>query len=108
DAAPGQELCTVQVHGRWRNSASSAFAAKSGDGTRMRQKKSGLFPDPRYQFVEVIGRGRAFAGLDATLRDDVIQQAILGVVDQLIFLAFLYFFDHQPQLFANLVVRAAV
>ena len=92
-AAPGQERRAEQPDGRRRHAAAGALAAERGDGARMRQEERRLLPDLGDELVEVVGRGRALARLDALRVDDVVQQAVVRVVDELALLALLDLLD---------------
>ncbi len=89
---------------RWRrNAAASAFAAERGDRARVREEEGRLLPNFGEKFVEIVGSRGAFARLDALRRGDVIEQAVVGVVDELVFLIFFDVFDVEAQLFADLI-----
>ncbi len=72
------------------------------------RKKAGSFQILRQELVEIVGGGSAFARLHAGLRRDVVQQAVVGVVDQLMLLPLLHLLNGKAQLLANLVVGMAV
>ncbi len=71
----------------------------------MSEEEGRLFPYAGDQFVEIVGRRRAGAGLDVLRGGGVGEQAVLLVVDQLALLALLDDLDGEAQLFADLVVR---
>ena len=74
----------------------------------MGEEEARLLPHLGQQLVEIVGRRRTFAGLDALRRRGAREQAVFGVVDQLAFLALLHPLDQQAELFLNLVERLAV
>ena len=88
-AAPGQELRAEQRDRRRRDAAARALAAERGDGSRVGEEEAGLLPDLREQLVEIVRRRRPAARLDPLRGVDVVQQAVLLVVDQLALLALL-------------------
>ncbi len=105
NAPPGQERRTKN-RGGWRgNTAEGALPAESGDGPWVRQEESRFLPDAREQFIQIVRGGRSAADRDLECRIDIIEQAIVGVVDQLGLLALFDFFHGQPQLLPDLVVR---
>ena len=108
DAAPGQELRAEQRNGRRWDAAAGALAAESGDRQRVSEEEGGFLPDLGQQIVEVIRRRRPAQRRDALTGGDVGQQAVIAVVDQFVLLPLLDRLDGQPQLFLDLVVRAAV
>ena len=61
----------------------------------MRQEERWLLPDPGNKFVQIVRRWRSFSGLNLKLRGDIIEQAVLGIVNKFILLALFDFFDHQ-------------
>src|SRR5579875_1224653 len=82
NAAPGEEWRT-EDGGRGRgNAATRAFASERRDGARMREEERGLLPDDGEQLVHVVRCGRAFACLDAGRLRRVVEQAVVGVVDE--------------------------
>ena len=78
---------------------------KGGDGARMGQEESRFLPDAREQLIQIVGGRRTLARRDLECRIDIIEQAIVGVVDQLALLALFDLFHGQPQLLPDLVVR---
>jgi len=71
----------------------------------MGQEESWFLPDARKQFIQIVGRRSTLTRLDLECRIDIVEQAIVGVVDQLRLLALLHFFHGQPHLLPDLVVR---
>src|ERR1700730_6655632 len=108
NSAPGNEWRTKQRDGCRGHAAARALASESGDGARVGQKEGRLFPNLGEKLVEIVRCGRALPGLDALGGRYVFQQTVVTVVDELAFLAFLDVFDHQAELFADLIVRIAV
>jgi hypothetical protein len=72
------------------------------------EEEGGFLPHLGEQVVEVVRGGRAGEGGDALLVGHVGQQAVVGVVDELGFLALLDRLDGEAQLLLDLVVGAAV
>src|SRR5262249_46536866 len=105
--APGEKRRAEQGYGGRRHAAARALPAERGDGARMGQEERGLLPDARDQLVEVVRRGWPLARRDAHARVDVVEQTVVFVVDQLVFLPLLDRLDGEAQLLAHLVVRAA-
>ena len=71
----------------------------------MGHEESRFLPDAREQLIQIIGGRRSLTRLDLECWIDIIEQAIVGVVDQLILLALLHFFHGQPHLLPDLIVR---
>ena len=66
----------------------------------MREEQRRLLPDLRQELVEIVGGWRSFASRDTLRLRDIVQQAIVGVVQKLVFLPLLYAFDNDAKLFA--------
>src|ERR1700691_6534571 len=108
DPPPGHKRGTEHRYGgRWYPSV-IAFAAKSGDRAGMRQEEAWLLPDLGDEVVHVVGRGCAVPGLYFHFGRDVVEQTILGVVDEGRLLALLDLLYQKAQLLPDLVVRTAV
>ncbi|MOA52322.1 hypothetical protein D3C78_1756070 [compost metagenome] len=74
----------------------------------MGQEETRFLPHFGDQFVQIVGRRRAGQGRNTLRLINAGQQPVLRVIDQLILLALFNGFNRQTQLFANLIVRAAV
>src|ERR1700679_1392439 len=83
-------------------------ARRRRGGARMSQEEAWRFPYLCQQFVKIIRRWRSFARRNPVVGAGLIQQSVVGIIDQLAFLALLYPLHSQPQLLAYLVVRTAV
>ena len=59
----------------------------------MSEEEGRFFPDFSDQLVKVVRRRRTVASLDLHRVGDIVQQAVLGVVEQLALLTFLDRFD---------------
>src|ERR1700734_1200092 len=90
------------------DAAVGALAAERGDGPRMGEEESGVLPHAGQQFVHVVGGRRAGPGVQPLGEIGVAQQADVGVVDELIFLAFAQGLDGQAELVLDLVHRVVV
>src|SRR5258708_18376020 len=107
-ATPGQKGRTQNRRGRWRNSAPRALAAECGDGLWMSQEEGGLLPDAGEQLVQIIRRRSALARFHLERFLHILQQAIVGIVDELALLTLLDLFDRQAELLADLIVGMAI
>ena len=77
-----------KVHSRPKAAMARGWARKKAGSFQMRESSSSRSS----------GVGAALTRLDLECGIDIIEQAIVGVVDQLAFLALLHFFHRQPQL----------
>src|ERR1700761_5490692 len=102
--------CSPGKHGyRWRrNTPAGTFASKGRYSQWVHQKESRLFPDLGDQVIQIIRSWRTVAGFDMLRRRDAVQQAVIFIINEFAFLAFLYNFYGQAQLLADLVIRFAV
>src|SRR5579859_5763437 len=81
NAAPGQERCAEESD-RWRRySAARAFPPKSGNSARMSQEQRGLLPYLSQQLVQIVWCRSALARLELLRAGNIVQQAIVGVVE---------------------------
>ena len=108
NAAPGDERRPEQRDGRRRHAAARAFAAERGDRARMGEEEARLLPHLGQEFVEVVGRRRAFSRADPLRRRDAGEKAVLAVVDELAFLPLLHPLDQQAELLLNLIEGLAI
>ena len=93
------------VHHYGRHAAAGALTAERRDGARVRQEERGLLPDAGEELVEVVGRGGPAARVDVHHLVDLVEQAEVGMIDHLPFLALLDALDRQTDLLAQLVDR---
>ena len=89
------------------DAGSGAFAGERGDGAGVGEQElcAAAAGD---EFVEVVGGGWAGAGADALGEVAVVEQAEVGVVDELVFLAFAQGVDGELELVLGLVHRVVV
>src|ERR1700691_4324207 len=108
NSAPGNERSPEQRDRGRRDAAARALAAERSNRARMGEKERRLFPNFSQKFIEIIGSRSALTCLNSLTCRNIFQQAVVAVIDQFAFLAFLHVFNHQAQLFANLVIWIAV
>src|SRR6187402_2903229 len=107
ETAPRQERRAKQADGWWWYTALGAFTPKRCDGTGMGQEERRLLPNFGNELVEIVGGGGTLARLDPHAVIDVVEQAIVAVVDELVFLLLFELLDRQGQLLFDLIHRAA-
>src|SRR6201995_3313746 len=105
--SPGQERRSKNRGCRWRNTAEGALPSKRSNRFGVREEECRLFPDAREQFIHIVRGGRSAAYRDLEGRINIVQEAVIGVVDELGLLALFHLLDRQPELLSNLVVRMA-
>ena len=104
---PGADLLALDLYRARVEPALVALTAEGGDGLGVGQEHLGAAAAAE-QLVHVVRGGRAGLGLDPLVVLGVLQQAELGVVDELVLLALAQCLDGQPELVLGLVHRLVV
>src|ERR1700733_13188424 len=96
NTSPGKKRRSKNRSCRRRDAAERAFPAKRGNRSWVRQEERRFFPDARKQFIQIVRRGRAAAHRDLECSINIVQEAVISVVDQLGFLTLFHLLDRQP------------